>query len=242
MPQKRKAKPLRRGSRKLKAARHEPGNFDLWLDGTLRLKESRSFHAFEAQLLEKYNCLDATVDDRATCAYELGLLYCQLGSFAQADKYLSELGFKYRLGKQIWLCQPTAKGSEGSLSEPFACFDNILPECFLSRLLVAFSSDSAFWAEHGYPTDRFFSYNTQLPGTASLCEETVKRKASARAPSDAAASGDNLMAQLAQYLMPLVAASFPAKAVEGIRSVEWWAHSRPNGPAAGHRVSCTVLF
>lgn len=242
MSQKRRSlKPQRGDQKKLRRSQVAAADaFDCWLDDALRLKESCQFHSFEHLLLDRYDSHEATVDDRARCAYELALLYCQQGLLAAADVLLRELGFTYRLGKNIWNYRSAVKS--GSVTSAIACYDNVLPPCLLSGLLSAFSLSSQFWTEHGYPTDSFFSYNTRLPiGKEEMASNADKKKRKTiKGVSKRESHCDNLMSQLAVFLRPLVAASFPDKHIDDIRSIEWWAHTRPNGPAAGHRVSWFV--
>lgn len=231
-----------RGSNTAKKLR-KPISFDSWFDATIRLKEHHSFDEFESMMMEKCNNKKVAVDDRAMCAYELALLYCQQGLFARADHLLHELGFKYRIGKDLW-CHEGAARHRSTISDgKLACYDDVLPQCFLSRLLDAFSPESPFWSDHEYPTDSFFSYNTNIQSNKSSRKKILKSNNSKKSTSEYSRDGgENLIAQLAIFLKPLVRTSFPDKNIEDIRSVEWWAHTRPNGPAAGHRVSLMFVF
>ena len=242
MLQKRKAVQPLRGSNSTKRLR-KPVCFDSWFDSTIRLKEQHALDEFESMLMEKCHNRKVDVDDRAMCAYELALLYCQQGHFARADHLLHELGFKYRIGKDLWSRQDAVRHSSAISDGKLACYDDVLPQCFLSRLLEAFSPDSSFWSDHEYPTDSFFSYNTKIQSDESSRKKSLKSKSTKKGESETSRSnGENLIAQLANYLKPLVRASFPDKNIEDIRSVEWWAHTRPNGPAAGHRVSSMLVL
>jgi hypothetical protein len=187
-------------------------------EDAMRLKDPNNFDAFETKLLEICT-LGKDIDDKVRAVYELALFYCQIGVFDKADLLLRALGFRYRLGCNIWTM--TSRDTRSDVI-PSTCFDNVFPTVMINKFLDIFRADSSFWCDHGYPSDTFFSYNTPLSKDTAL-------KGKSR-------FANNLIAQLASYLKPLVLASFPHVGHDDIQSVEWWAHTRPDGPSAGHRV------
>ena len=206
-------------------------NFEERFDTVLTLKEANQLKQFEEALLELYDSERSVRDNRAQCAYELALLYCQKGVCYKAEPFLQDLGFKYRLGHGVWNHVVNQKDKIPCVPNKLYCYDSVLPDYFLHRLLQAFSLESSFWYEHSYPTDSFFSYNVPLK---RLSPDVRKKRQSKSQPKAVAIS---LMTQLADYLKPLVESSFPEKVgSEPICSIEWWAHTRSNGPAAGHRL------
>lgn len=185
-------------------------------EDAMSLKDNEQFAEFEKSLRE-ICCFGRNMDDRVQSTYELALFYCQTGVFDKADLLLRTLGFECRLGRSIWNLQTI---NDKLSKPPSVCFDNIFPSFMLESLLNIFGADSSFWTEHGYPSSAFFSYNTSI--------------ASSNNPQS---SANNIISQLADYLRPLVAESFPDLDTDSLTSVEWWAHTRPDGPSAGHRVS-----
>ena len=187
-------------------------------EGALTLKENQMFEKFESSLLNV--CLEGQdLDDRVRAVYELALYYCQIGHFEKADGLLRLLGFRYRLNSSLWNMSAVSTRREmteciAPAMRPCACFDNVFPSSIIETLLDIFREGSPFWSEHNYPSDSFFSYNTPVGGDSQ-----------------------NIMTQLATYLLPLLRDSFPELNMDDITSIEWWAHSRPDGPCAGHRVS-----
>lgn len=163
-------------------------------------------------------------DLRAQACYEFALLNCQQNKHNIADYYLRRLGYRYKLSKRIWQYNQTPPQTDtplitSGLPGVVQCFDDVMPPALLCKLQGIFSTDSPFWREHQYPSDSFFSYNVPLPP-----EKTCS----------------NLMEQVATYLKPFVAASFPELPLCEVSSIEWWAHSRSTGASAGHRV-CTLV-
>ena len=200
-------------------------------DEIMTLKEAGHFEQFTKLLKKEFVSDD--IDLRAQACYELALLNCQQNNHEEADRYLRKLGYRYKLNRNIWKYNKaecdfapgdlhTSTGFPGMVH----CFNEVIPQVLLSKLRDAFSPSSPFWAEHGYPADSFFSYNVPL---SSHKDSTQKKKKKKKACA-------NLMEQLAQFLKPIVAASFPQMAIEETASIEWWAHSRSNGASAGHRV------
>jgi hypothetical protein len=193
------------------ALEHDP------LDQILILKEQNQYSSFESRLLEIYH--DAKNHERDNAAYELALLYCQSALHSKADQYLSELNYRFKLGQGVWSYDETNKASLKSTKGVVCCYDNVFPETLLASLREFFLPSSHFWSHHSYPTPQFFSYNVPL---------STKKKS----------DPENLIQQLALWLLPLVSRSFPELSLEEqVTSVEWWAHHRPNGSATGHRVN-----
>jgi hypothetical protein len=188
-------------------------------DQILLLKEQNQYLTYERELQQKY--LSGLNSERYRAAYELALLYCQLDMHEKADQYLSQLNYRFKIGRGIWCYDETNKSSLESTNGIVCCYDNVFPEPLFSSLREIFLPSSPFWSHHSYPTPQFFSYNVPLSKTKK------KRK---RSPG-------NIIQQLAQWLLPLVSQSFPELSLEEqVTSVEWWAHHRPNGSATGHRV------
>jgi hypothetical protein len=199
-------------------------------DEILRLKEQGELVLFEESLHTLYQN-DKNDGDRAFAGFELALLKCQFGLTEEADLYLGKLGFKWKLGNGIWKYNCRNLSDLRLTDGLAACFDNILPSHFFDQLKLVFSPNSIFWKAHGYPTETFFSYNLPL----NPQEEQVPKKNRF--------STNNIIHQLALYLHPLICASFPD--APPLESVEWWAHIRDGGSAAGHRVrinSIRILF
>lgn len=192
-------------------------------EDVMALKHPPRFDNFENSLLKMCR-VGNHMDDRVRAVYELALFYCQIGSFEKADEFLRTLGYRFRLGRNIWTMSSVNSKSD---SIPAACFDNVFPPFMIRKLLDIFKTDSTFWSDHNYPSDTFFSYNTLVS------DEKTQTKSGKLGGTDK----NNLIAQLAVFLKPLVLESFPHIESLDIHSVEWWAHTRPNGPSAGHRVS-----
>eukprot|EP00603_Paraphysomonas_imperforata_P000829 CAMPEP_0114417378 /NCGR_PEP_ID=MMETSP0103-20121206/2931_1 /TAXON_ID=37642 ORGANISM="Paraphysomonas imperforata, Strain PA2" /NCGR_SAMPLE_ID=MMETSP0103 /ASSEMBLY_ACC=CAM_ASM_000201 /LENGTH=539 /DNA_ID=CAMNT_0001585665 /DNA_START=54 /DNA_END=1673 /DNA_ORIENTATION=- len=161
-------------------------------------------------------------DLRAQACYELALLNCQMGNHQDADMFLRQLGYRYKLSKNIWKYDSLEPLSSAGAPGVVRCHDNVLPPELLRRLCQIFSADSPFWTEHDYPSDGFFSYN--VPLSVPKCS------------ADEKSCYSDLMQQLGQYLQPLVSATFPDLPVKDATSIEWWAHTRTSGASAGHRL------
>ena len=205
-------------------------------------REKRSFAECERFLLDSL-CMGVTTTTRQMIQYELALLYLQHGKEAQADVYLHRLGIRHRLASIFFTTQmsslssspPPPSSSSSSSSSTFcisskedisvhrfhankhvASFDDILPISLLTPLMKAFDPiDSSFWSSHGYPSENFFSYNCNI-----------------KHPS---AQENNLINQVACYLLPFIDQQFPHKRLrKNVHSIEWWAHCR--GKTDGHQL------
>lgn len=200
-------------------------------DELILLKENYLLHEYEEKLLAIY---EQNLDygegrkDKACAAYELALFYCQSGNkkyTKRINTLLSQLGYQYKLGKGVWNYDSNQYASLNATKGIAYCYDNVLDDSLLTSLKDIFCSNSQFWSYHNYPTSKFFSYNVPIK-----CKKTKRNP-------------QNIIQQLAQYLLPLVSQSFPELSLETqVTSIEWWAHNRPNGPATGHRVSLSFLI
>lgn len=150
-------------------------------------------------------------------AYELALLLLQCGRHHEADKFLLQLGFIYKLSPKVFQINNATAPSSGADSI-VAAFDDALPPSLLKPLRHAFGPESAFWPEHGYPTPCFFSYNEPL----NSARETT---AQGSAP---------LIRKVVQHVLPSIKSIFPN--VSSVESVEWWAHIRPASSGGGHQL------
>ena len=155
--------------------------------------------------------------------YELAVLLSQLQKDKEADKYLSKLGFRYKLSSQVF--GPTRRSDADSHPDSrkdrrsdenrpgygFArAVDGAIPQSLLRQLQHNFAPTAAFWNDHGYPTPGFFSYNC-LRGQGGLLDHLVS-----------------------SYLLPLAAQSFPHLDLENtIHSFEWWSHRRDDVTSGG---------
>lgn len=167
-------------------------------------------------------------------AYELALLLSQRGRHSEADELLSGLGFIYKLSPIIFdrTCIDRSKGAANAV----AAFDHALPPSIFEPLCNAFSETSPFWAEHGYPTPCFFSYNEPLHSSSS---STKSRRRLRHQPLEAP-----LIRAVAECVRPLAESAFPtlfnidstAKKRRTIVSVEWWAHLRQTDSGGGHQL------
>lgn len=208
-----------------------------YFDEIMTVKEAGDFQQFEGLLKEAFTSTDK--DIRAQACYELALLNCQQNNHEEADSYLRRLGYRYKLSRNIWLYDDEDMSAPASTPDVLKastgipgvvhCFDEVIPQELLSKLQDVFAPASPFWAEHGYPADSFFSYN--VPISTSEASSKNKKKSCA-----------NLMEQLALFLKPIVATSFPEMAIGETASIEWWAHTRSNGASAGHRVMSVHPF
>ncbi len=145
-------------------------------------------------------------------AYELAVLLCQLGQSEQADKYLSALGFRYKLSEFIFAPSFTGhkKCKKTNTSTLARAIDGAIPASLLETLRVCFGSDSSFWVDHNYPTPAFFSYN-ELRGSGSVIDSLVS-----------------------QHILPIVSQAFPEKKLNSnVHSYEWWSHCRNDAKSGG---------
>ena len=176
-------------------------------DTLLLLKEQGNFLLFEQKLLEISSSVSSTSltsltslnDNKVRAIYELGLLYCQFNKKKKANKYLRQLGYKYKLGRGIWNYNERIEQQGGeqkeeelqqnnlhlfssssllnSQSSITICYENIFPSIFLNHLCQIFSSSSTFWSSHNYPTSQFFSYNISLKKNQNEKKSKKSRKA-----------------------------------------------------------------
>jgi hypothetical protein len=68
-------------------------------------------------------------------------------------------------------------------------FDNALPPLVLGAAQTMFGEDSVFWTEHGYPTDGFFSYYSELESKPDEVGLIAQLAAALRPLAEAAAPG-----------------------------------------------------
>ncbi|GMI46508.1 hypothetical protein TrCOL_g10365 [Triparma columacea] len=142
---------------------------------------------------------------RAVACYQLALSSFQLSKSPEGDDYLHKLGFKLRLSDEVLKYngnRPLHPPPPPTSLPPSHCIiDEALPSSLFSQLHESFAA-SEFWSAHGYPTDRFFSYNLPLSPP----------------------SFPSLLHQLSSTVRSLLLPSFPS--LESASSAEIWAHSR----------------
>jgi len=173
----------------------------------------------------------AFANDDPMLMYEYGMVKLRHGDGEAADRLLSRIGATHRLRAPCFmppLYQSAFKHGPGKAASrhrnQVAAFDDALPEAVLAALEKALEPNAAFWSYHGYPTDKFFSYNVGLAGG----DEPAAKKARL--------AGADLIRQTAQYLLPLVCAEMKELgSINDIQSVEWWAHAR-EGATVGHQM------
>lgn len=190
--------------------------------------------------------LRAVADDvgnpeREAAAYEAALLLHGLGDHGAADQLAARLGFKLRLADPCFHALDADSASVAAQPPPdkLCAVDECIGPALLERLGRLFAPSSPFWTEHGYPSDHFWSYHVPIAGDEGDLAPPRKRarRSSGRRRKGATASsapGAALIRSVADALLPLVRRVAGA-AVEGVRCVEWWAHSRP-GSGAGHQL------
>ena len=142
---------------------------------------------------------------RAVACYQLALSSFQLSKSLEGDNYLHKLGFTLRLADEVLKYngnRPLHLPPPPTSLPPSHCIiDEALPSSLFSQLHESFAA-SDFWSAHGYPTDRFFSYNLPLSPP----------------------SFPSLLHQLSSTVRSLLLPSFPS--LESASSAEIWAHSR----------------
>jgi hypothetical protein len=88
-------------------------------------------------------CISGSHEFSQIAKYELGILYSQIGKYNLADKYLHDLGFKFKLSNSIWHHtnmsspeDPCRQSAPIKRSAPVVAFKEILPLALLESLLT----------------------------------------------------------------------------------------------------------
>ena len=160
--------------------------------------------------------------------HQIALIYAQTRRDKMADIHARKLKFSWKLAPHVWQVDSKSAGTPllSKATLPPACFvDDILPDKLFAHLArVIFAPNSVFWAEHGYPTDTFFSYYEPLQPVQSKKKDTIGRKG----------EPNILKFVVEQFVIPCVSRRFPGCTRDRLAGFEWWAHSRPNG--RGHHM------
>ncbi len=103
------------------------------MEAALALKSLGDYTSCEEALLQVFRV--GRRDDKASAAFELALLYCQLGRAQLADPFLAALGYRFRIHRALWSRVAMLEQDSGSV----CCFDNALPAPVFDALKVCFA-------------------------------------------------------------------------------------------------------
>eukprot|EP00965_Chrysotila_dentata_P162269 5358851-Pleurochrysis_carterae.AAC.1 len=113
--------------------------------------------------------------DGVVAQHELALQLALQGRVLESDAHLRALGMKYRLSANVLSPTRTESTKEQRAESSLEMCDTLAPPChhalllddvlsaeLLTALEGSLGPSSAFWSDHQYPTDSFFSYLHRL--------------------------------------------------------------------------------